>query len=246
MLVTRKAAFKRKSNHSGKSILIKLAIVLKFVEHHSWLELLRRGWIVATKWFFQTRNIFIVKLSADTIIEPDSDLKFKELTCHDIDMMLEVMYLSRNGLEKRFEDKQRCFAIVDMGRIVAYFWAKFTNRSLDDMAFEFALRPKQVWFHNAITVKQARGKGYYPNIISYMAKTLKEEGFDEFFIDVEYRNQSSIRGVEKAGCIRVAGIRMRKLLSKVRYGITVYDENTWRQLLHNIKDDRCVQYIVED
>ena len=106
MLVKRKAAFTRKSNHSNKGILIKVAIALKFVEHHSWLELLRRGWVIATKWFFQTKSLLIVKLDANAVIEPNSKLTFKELTYHDIDMMLEIMYLSRNGLEKRFENEQ--------------------------------------------------------------------------------------------------------------------------------------------
>lgn len=234
-----------KPNQYNNNILVKIAIVLKFIEHHGWLELLKRGWIATTRWFFQTKSIFIMKLDSEAITEPNAGLVLKELTYSDIDRMLKVMYLSRDGLEKRFESGRRCFAVLDGDQIATYFWAQFGNRKLDDMTFEFAVGPRQVWFYNAVTVKSARGRGHYPNIIRYMAQTLKAEGFDEFFIDAEQRNRASIRGMEKSGCKNVARISMKKLLWKVKYDVKVFDESCWHGLLKGVRDLGPLQIVSE-
>jgi len=234
-----------KPNQYNNSILVNIAIVLKFIEHHGWLELLHRGWIAAIKWFFLTKSIFIMKLDSEAITEPNSGLVLKELAYSDIDRMLKVMYLSRDGLEKRFESGQRCFAVLDGDQIVTYFWARFRSRKLDDMTFEFAIGPRQVWFYNAVTVKSVRGRGHYPNIIRYMAQTLKSEGFDEFFIDAEQRNHASIRGMEKSGCKNVARISMKKLLWKVKYNVKVFDERCWHGLLQGVSDSGQLQIFSE-
>jgi hypothetical protein len=227
-------------------MLARIRTIFKFVEHHNWLELLRRVWNALIKVVFEKRCIFIMKLVSQDIIDPNPDFEIKELGLQHIKKMLKVMYLKRTDLYNRFGRGERCFAVLNGGQIASYFWAQFHTRQLSEISWVLNLKPNQVWFYNAITVKGARGRGYYPNIIRYMAKVLEKEGFTEFFIDVEERNRSSIRGVEKAGCKRVVRIQMSKLLSKVRYKVTVFDEDTWRELLHEIKNVNCVRCLEED
>lgn len=205
-------------------------IVLKFVEHHGWWELFRRIWFAVTGWFFENRSIFIMKLSTSSVCEVDATLEMKELGEYDIDQMLKVMYLSRADILNRLTERQRCFAVLDGQKICTYFWAQFGFKKLDELHLQFNLKPNQAWFYNAITVKSMRGRGYYPNIICYMAKALGAEGFDEFFIDVEERNIASIRGLQKAGCNRVVKVQMKKTLSKFCYRITVFDKKQWQGL----------------
>lgn len=226
------------------TILAYIKITLKFVRHHGWGELLRRIWFAATKGLFEKRSMFILKLRTEEAAEPDPSLELKELTRSDINQMLEIMYLSRADLYDRFYRGERCFAVMEGGKIATYFWAQFDVRYLSELFLRFNLKPSQVWFYNAVTVKSARGRGYYPNIIRYMAKVLRAEGFDELFIDVEERNTASIRGVEKAGCKRVVKVQMKKLLSKVKYRVIVFDEDAWQRLSETISDypqKQCVK-----
>jgi RimJ/RimL family protein N-acetyltransferase len=69
------------------------------------------------------------------------------------------------------------------------------------------------------------------------------EGFNELFIDVEERNGASIRGMEKAGYKRVVKVEIKRLLSKVRYKITVFNKKAWEQLseiINNFPERGCV------
>lgn len=220
-------------------------IIFKFVQHHGWLELLRRIYIAATRWGFERKSMLIMKMPTEETSEIDPSIELKELTLSDLDQMLKVMYLSRADLYERFDCGERCFAVMDDGKIASYFWAQFDVRHLGELFLNFNLKPNQVWFCNAITVKSARGRGYYPNIIRYMAKTLKAEGFDEIFIDAEQRNQSSIRGIKKAGGIPVVKVKMKKMLSRIEYTITVFDRSTWLGLENAIVNLRSTQKIKE-
>jgi hypothetical protein len=227
-------------------ILVYVKIVLKFVQHHSWRDLLRRIWLAATEGIFAKRNTFILKLRTEEAAEPTPGLELRELTRSDINQMLEIMYLRRVDLYDRFSCGERCFAVMDGGKIASYFWAQFEVRYLRELFWKFKLKSSQVWLYNAVTVKSARGRGYYPNIIRYMAKVLRVEGFDELFIDVEERNKASIRGVEKAGCKRVVKVQMKKLLSRVKYKVTIFDKDTWRRLSEAISDYSQKQCIMEE
>ncbi|MGB8227273.1 MAG: hypothetical protein WCE45_10490 [Sedimentisphaerales bacterium] len=176
-----------------------------------------------------------MKLLPEWAEKPDPNLEIKELTLSDIDQMLKVMYLSRASLCSRFDRGERCFAIIDSGEIVTYFWAQFNFRYIDRLYLTFNLKSNQAWFYNAVTVKRARGKGNYPNIIRYMSKVLAADGFDEIFIDVEEKNLASIRGMEKAGCRRIAKIQVKKLFSKIRYAVTLFDKTAWQPFSGVIK-----------
>jgi len=95
---------------------------------------------------------------------------------------------------------------------------------------KFNLKPKQAWFYNAITAKSSRGKGYYPNIIRFMAKALEKEGLAEFFIDLDLNNIASRHGLEKAGCKRVVLIQMKKKFTNINYELVVSNMDDWQEL----------------
>lgn len=226
----------RKYEQGCKGMLAYTKIVLKFVEHHGWWELFRRIWFAVTGWFFENRSMFIMKLRPAVASELDAALAIKELAESEIDQMLKVMYLNRADILNRLTECQRCFAVLDGQKICTYFWVQFGVKKLDELHLQFNLKPNQAWFYNAVTVKGMRGRGYYPNIIYYMVKTLGAEEFDEFFIDVEERNIASIRGMQKAGCNRVVKVQMKKILSKFGYRITVFDKKQWQELCEIISD----------
>ena len=205
--------------------------ILKFVEHHNWQELFRRIRIAAIKPFYENRDMVVVKLGPNADLGPKVTLEAKELKLADIDQMFEVMYLSRTEIKNNFDEGSRCFTILDNGKIASYCWALFDLRQLTEVHWDFKLRPNQTWLSNAVTVKNARGKGYYPSLFRYIAQTLKTEKFDEFFGNAEEKNIASLKGLGKAGCRQVVKVEMKKVLSKIGYKIKVFDEKAWNDLL---------------
>jgi GNAT superfamily N-acetyltransferase len=157
------------------------------------------------------------------------------LTTDDIEPMLTVMYVSRTDLLKRFAGGDRCFATVEDGKIVNYFWVTFNARQSQELNLKFRLAGDQAWLYNAITIKAARGRGLYPNIVRHIAKMLRQSGFTEAFIEVEQKNTASLRGLEKARCSRVALITWRRVFTRTFYRITVFDYVTWQRLSENIE-----------
>jgi GNAT superfamily N-acetyltransferase len=190
--------------------------------------------------------MFIMKLLAEEAGEVDPSLEIKELRRSDIDRMLKVMYLSCADIYNRFDRGERCFAVMDGEEIAAYIWEQFDIKRMEELLLDFKLRPNQAWFYNAVTLKHARGRGYYQNIMRYTTKVMKEEGFDELFGFAEERNRASIRGLEKAGYKIVVKVQMKKLLSRVRYKMTVFNKTAWRQLSPTIEYFYRVKNIVEE
>jgi GNAT superfamily N-acetyltransferase len=213
-------------------------IVFRFVQHHRWSELFRRIWNRATKWLYDSKNMYIMRADSEAAIDPS--LEIKELTLSDIDRMLGVMYLSRADICKRFSRGDRCFAAMNDSEIAAYCWVRFGVWHLVELYLEVKLEPNRALFYNAVTVKSARGRGYYPNLIRYMAKAMKAEGFNCCFTFAEERNRPSVRGLMKS-CKALMKIRMRKLFSKTRYDVTVFDKNAWEQFSDVIKNPHSLK-----
>ena len=219
--------------------------ILKFVRHHSCRKLFARLSRTAVKPLFESADRYIVRLKLLSVTESDPNLNIKELTVADLDKMLEVMYVSQTDLQKRFSSDHRCFAIFEAGKILCYFWSQLGLKNFHEVHLKFDLRSNQVWMYNAVTVKAARGRNLYPNIIRYMAKTMARSGIDEAFIDVDPGNTPSFRGLKKAGCTPVVMIRMRKILSKTKYNLTILDNNAWQQLSQIIENFDSIQYVME-
>jgi len=220
--------------------------VLKFLRHHTYRELFDRLWRIIVKPLYESSARHIVKLDLRLADVPDPNLDIKEINAVNIDKMLEVMYISRGGLQERFSRGDRCFAVFENGKIISYFWAQFGRKDLCELHLKFDLRPNQAWMYNAITIKTARGRGLCPNVIRHMAKVLLQSGIDEGFVDVDPKNRSSVRSLEKAGCTPVVYIRMNKIFSSINYKFTIFNKRAWQQLSKTIEDFQHIQNILKD
>jgi hypothetical protein len=221
---------------------------LKFLRHRTFGEFFKKLWRISIRLFYENTICCIVRLNLQSATPPDLHLNIEELTAANTDKMFEVMYVSRAGLLKRFSRGERCFVVLENGKIISFFWAQFHIRDIDELHLQFNLSPNQAWMYNAITVKAARGRGLYPNIIRYMARTLLNSGIDEAFVDVSPKNTASLNGLRKAGCTPVVVINMKKIFSTIRYKATVFDNTNWEKLSGTIKDFARIQlkYVPED
>lgn len=78
------------------------------------------------------------------------------------------------------------------------------------------------------------------------AKALLQSDINESFIDVDSRNHSSLRGLEKAGCTRVILIHMKRIFASVKYRVTIFDEDAWQRLSETISDYPQKQCVTEE
>ena len=218
---------------NGKS---QVSNLYKFAKTHSFRELCSRLAKMALTPFFGITSRYIVELNSKNVKLPEQSFAFRELTPVDIVDMLKIMYVSEHDLMRRFERNERCFAVLDGDNIVSYFWAQFGEKDFSELQLKFKLSPNQCWMYNAITSKQYRGRGLYPNLIRHMSETLKKDGIEKSFIDVDPKNMASIRGLQKAGCGQIVKITMKKILPFVSYKIAVFDTLAWQTLSQAIQD----------
>lgn len=62
-----------------------------------------------------------------------------------------------------------------------------------------------------LTLPALRGRGIYPRVILSISNYLRSKGIQQVFMCVHRDNHSSIRGIEKAGFIKVGEIRLKKI-----------------------------------
>lgn len=63
-----------------------------------------------------------------------------------------------------------------------------------------------------LTLPALRGRGIYPRVILLILNYLNLKGIHRVFMCVHRDNQPSIRGIEKAGFMRVSEVRLRKFM----------------------------------
>jgi hypothetical protein len=159
--------------------------------------------------------------------------------------MLEVMYVSRAGLHERLVRGDRCFAVLEQGTILSFFWIRRGERYLPELHLKFNLGTHQVWMYNAVTVKRARGRGLCPNIICHIAQALGQENTDELFVEAEEGNQASLHAIEKANCKRIVRIRLQRIISMPKYYLQIYDKVAWEELAKTIENFDNIRWIIE-
>ena len=213
-----------------------IRVIVLFVRHHSWPVLWARLLKAALRPVYECTDRYILRLSPGSAVSDAPGEEVTEITRDHLNQMLEVMYVSRRGLLKRFDQRERCFGVLDQGRILSYFWSQVGTKDLCELRLRFNLRPNQAWMYNGVTCKEARGRGLYPRVTRHIMATLGQVGIDEYYIDVDPRNEASIRGLNKVGFRRIALIQMRKALWRIRYSVRVYDQEEWPRVADLIEN----------
>lgn len=70
------------------------------------------------------------------------------------------------------------------------------------------------FLHYCETLVEARGRNIYPAVLSHAVSHARERGVHDVFITTEVANTSSRRGIEKAGFVECARVRV-----SVRFGM---------------------------
>ncbi len=210
--------------------------VLKFAEHHGWSELLRRLRISSFGRLHDRRTVLIQLLQPQTAADVDPEIEVRELSEADSEIMLETMYLNSDVLQRRFRRGDRSFAVLEEGRIASYGWTTSGTHHLSEAYLSFRCAPGQAWFYNGVTVKDARGRGYYTAVLLNIAAILRREGYSALYVHVEAANTPSRAGLKRAGFSTILTLQVHKLMSRRRYMLTVQDPAEWSRVRPTILD----------
>ena len=118
-----------------------------------------------------------------------------------------------------FDGVKDFFVARDADGVQHISWIYFCNHR--NRFLSLGEREAEIKF--CLTLPAFRGRGIYPQVLLSIQDYLRSIGMERIFMCVHRDNNPSIRGIEKAGFIRVGEIRLRKF-----FGIQVsprYDTN---------------------
>lgn len=133
-------------------------------------------------------------------------LNYKNLGIREISVEELSRETCRKVLEIREDSVGRAFeTMVEDSTVILAKWR-------GNIAGHGALKPKgkrgfqstlwkdKAYIHYCFVAPEFRGQGIYPYMLIYLAqKAFEEQGEKTVYISADYRNRSSIRGMEKAG-----------------------------------------------
>jgi GNAT superfamily N-acetyltransferase len=94
---------------------------------------------------------------------------------------------------------RRCFVAEMDGQIVHYSWVTTGVPRYGCVVIGSGV----AYIGPCFTLPQARGLGIYPHVLTVILRSLQQEGFLKALIQAHKDNLPSIRGIEKAGFVRV-------------------------------------------
>jgi hypothetical protein len=98
------------------------------------------------------------------------------------------------------------------GAVACFCWVRYRGRAIGPVALRD--HPGRVFFYNAQTLPQYRGRGLYRVLLEHMQSTLTQEQHTEFIGDCDRANEGSRRGIEGADFKLIATITMVRLLRR--------------------------------
>lgn len=104
---------------------------------------------------------------------------------------------STQDIDARFQAGNRPY-VAFMGNIpAAYGWVATQEGAISDLQWTFALPAGNCYLYNFRTLPEWRGRGIYPHLLQTIMR--QEQSFDRFWIGYLPENNTSGRGISKAG-----------------------------------------------
>lgn len=175
-------------------------------------------------WVYLTNNFFITSISEVKAIELAAKSNFMPIT---LDNYFRVRDFRDQGRIPEYRNKLAnkelgFFAEID-GQIVGSIWATINNARTPSVArAHIRLMPNEALIHDIVTGEKFKGMGVGPFMVGRISSVLLNEcGVSRIIIDVNSRNHSSLRMMEKAG------IRVRE---RALY-VSVFEKLTYARVL---------------
>jgi ribosomal protein S18 acetylase RimI-like enzyme len=122
-----------------------------------------------------------------------------------------------NLVSQRIDRGDQFFGWLLNDKLVSFGWVTYGYRKVGQTALCSA--EGRAFLYNFHTFETYRRRGLYQTLLLQIRRTLTNEGYNEFIIDANTRNASSIRGIVSAGFDPVARITRVTVLQRWQYTI---------------------------
>lgn len=165
------------------------------------------------------QRVFVCRsLSELSSVPAPTDVEVRNVTAENVGMAQALRGAQVAAKFARFlTEGQIGVYAVHAGRVVGHGWLILCAVNAQVANRYFALRPAQALIHFCYVEESMRGRNVFPAMLRELARHAFAGPIQELFVDTGTKNQSSIRGIVKAG-FRPAGYLTCVLL----FGVSVY------------------------
>ena len=152
-------------------------------------------------WAFERGALWVADLDGPphAPLAPRRPADLAEVPPEDAALLAASMGVEPAIVERRFAAGARCFAALVDGQIAAFGWVSRGSAWVGELERAFRLAPGEVYIWDCVTLPAYRGQRLYTALLSCMLATLRTEGVRRAWIGASLDNQSSMRGIGKAG-----------------------------------------------
>ena len=101
--------------------------------------------------------------------------------------------------EQRLREGQACVVARHGTEVVAYCWLTRTPVLVDEVGHAVVLAPDEVYYYDAFTVPEWRGRGLFLAVLSHGLALARTWGAKRALIFADTKNAASRRVIERAG-----------------------------------------------
>jgi RimJ/RimL family protein N-acetyltransferase len=153
-------------------------------------------------WVYLTKNFIITSLTDFKPSEPVTRCVFVPITSDNYFRVHDFREKNRvSEYRDKLAHKELGFFAECEGKMVASIWATINQEQTPAVVRTYMrLMPKEALIHDIVTGKNFRGMGVGPFMVGRIAAILLNDyGVNKIIIDVNPRNRSSLRMMDKVG-----------------------------------------------
>jgi acetyltransferase (GNAT) family protein len=171
-------------------------------------------------WVYLTNNFFITSISDVKATELAAKSNFMPITLDNYFRVRDFREQERvPEYRNKLANKELGFFAEIDGQIVGSIWATINNARMPSVArAHMRLMSNEALIHDIVTGEKFRGLGVGPFMVGRISSVLlKEYGVGRIIIDVNFRNYSSLRMMDKAGLRARQQALYVSVLGKLKY-----------------------------
>jgi|GEM_PF-1002926 len=161
---------------------------------------------------FSKRVLLLYAIALDRpLIVP---LPTLSLDIKDLNKAIKLRNVTERIITQRLSAGCRLFVAYTKGNPVGYLFSSISCCTVDEIERKLYVMPGECYFYDAYTYPEYRGRGIYPYLLSFAARFFQRQAFHHALIFSLSQNQSSSKGIQKAGFASYGTVEFFNLLGR--------------------------------
>lgn len=119
------------------------------------------------------------------------------------------------------KETETLYVAIKNGEVVAYAWITEEALFVDEINYRYPLDSDEIYLYACFVSEAHRGEGIHTMLLYDRLKDYRNRGYTRAYTAVIANNIGSIKGIKKAGFIKLTFVRYLKVLSKEEWwGLT--------------------------